>query len=63
MFTPQAMSNQCKDGTCTVLGNQSVNHVMSTTNHHLTCKTVFLLIPSYTYSINYGSIEMEVVAN
>ena len=50
---PLWLSNQCHCVTCTTCSSQSLDRVMCVTNHHLTCKTVFLRNSPLPYILNY----------
>ena len=52
---PHCLSNQCHCITCTLPSSQSANCMMCSTNHHLTCKTVFLRNSPLAPNINYWS--------
>ena len=52
---PHWLSNQRHCITCTLPSSQSANCMMCSTNHHLTCKTVFLHNSPLAPNINYWS--------
>ena len=50
---PPWLTNQCHCITCTLPSNQSANRMMCSTNHRLTCKTVFLRTSPLSYRLNW----------